>query len=117
MDHQMAASPMLRQIYASGNSLQLRQRFDRVAALILTMSSNQPPPSHVYPLRPLPGLANDAHQQYVTSPDSECETDILSTSACESIAPSAPSAQHRSPTVSDGSEDETDIPTASLRSS
>ncbi|KAG6284131.1 hypothetical protein E4U09_008260, partial [Claviceps aff. purpurea] len=130
-------------------SLQLRQRFDKVAAqrlttsnqplprhVTLTTSSNQPLPSHVNPLRPLPGptniarhqpppshvnpfrplprLANIPHQQCATSPKT---TDSLTTSARESIAPSAPSAHYRSPTVSDGSEDETDIPTASARSS
>ncbi|KAG6253643.1 hypothetical protein E4U23_007460, partial [Claviceps purpurea] len=37
---------------------QLRQCFSKVAALILTTSSYQPPPSHVNLYRPLPGLAN-----------------------------------------------------------
>ncbi|KAG5931181.1 hypothetical protein E4U59_000502 [Claviceps monticola] len=42
--------------------LKLRQRFAKVTGLILTTSSHQRPPSHVNPLRPLPGLANIARQ-------------------------------------------------------
>ncbi|KAG6057955.1 hypothetical protein E4U32_004840 [Claviceps aff. humidiphila group G2b] len=48
-------------------SLQLYQRLAKVAALVLTTSSPQPPPSHVNPLRPLPGLANITQRQSLTS--------------------------------------------------
>ncbi|KAG5991503.1 hypothetical protein E4U52_003579 [Claviceps spartinae] len=48
-------------------SLQLHQRFAKVAVLILTTSSHQPPPSHVNLLRPLPDLANITQQQSLTS--------------------------------------------------
>ncbi|KAG6025920.1 hypothetical protein E4U19_002874 [Claviceps sp. Clav32 group G5] len=54
--------------------LQLRQRFGKggrycrlSAALILTTSLDQPPPSHVNSLCPLPGLANIVRQQSVMS--------------------------------------------------
>ncbi|KAG6285298.1 hypothetical protein E4U45_000457, partial [Claviceps purpurea] len=55
-DHQMAARQCFGNFMEGGISLQLRKRFDKVAALILTTSSHQRPPSHVNPLRPLLGL-------------------------------------------------------------
>ncbi|KAG6208580.1 hypothetical protein E4U35_008275 [Claviceps purpurea] len=55
-DHQMAARQCFGNFMEGVISLQLRKRFDKVAALILTTSSHQRPPSHVNLLHPLLGL-------------------------------------------------------------